>query len=277
MRTSTIGRVSAATGSAAAPTLTWRRYRDLVVVNAVRSLKVRYRGSILGIFWSLSNPLIMTVVYTLIFGSAFRRYYNNSLLDYVIACFTGLAFLSFFSSGTSMALPSIVTNGSLLNKIALPPSIFPISMVAAATFQLCVGVLPLLAVLAIVISHNPLNAVALLVPAAALVLMSLGFACAVAPIYVRFRDTSNLYELVVFVLWMTTPIFYPSELVPASVRGYLAFNPLAIIVESARQIVLSGSRPSIHLMGGALLTGAIVFAIGLSIYAVLRRNLMDLV
>jgi lipopolysaccharide transport system permease protein len=277
MRSSTIGSISVASRSATAPTVTWRRYRDLVVVNAVRSLKVRYRGSILGVFWSLSNPLIMTMVYTLIFGSAFRKYYDDSIIDYILAVFTGLAFLNFFSGASSMALRSIVTNGTLMNKIALPPSIFPVSMVAAETFQLCAGVLPLLAIVALLISHDPLNAVALLVPAVALVLMSLGFALASSAIYVHFRDTSYLYELVVFVLWITTPIFYPSALVPETVRGYLAFNPLAVIVESARQIALSGARPSFHLMGGALLTGAIVFAVGLGVYVALRRNFMDLV
>jgi lipopolysaccharide transport system permease protein len=220
------------------PTIRWQRYRDLVLVNAVRSLKVRYRGSILGVFWSLSSPLLMTVVYTIVFGSAFRRYYNNSLTDYVLACFAGLALLNFFAASSSMALPSIVANGGLLNKVKLPPSIFPVATIVAATFQLCVGTLPLLAIVALVTSHQPLNAIAVVVPAVALVFMSLGFGLAASAIYVHFRDISYLYELVVFVLWITSPIFYPSALVPESVRGYLLYNPLAVIIESVRQIAL---------------------------------------
>jgi len=254
----------------------WMRYRDLVVINAFRSLKVRYRGSILGIYWSLSNPLLMTLVYTAIFGSAFSTYYG-SILNYVLACFAGLAFLNFFSGSTSMALPSIAGNGGLLNKLALPPSIFPVSTIAAATFQLFVGVFPLLAIMAIVTSHDPLNAVALLVPTLAIVLFALGFALAVSALYVYFRDLSYLYELIVFVLWITSPIFYPAALVPAGVRQYLAYNPLAAIIECVRQIVLSGMRPSFHLMGVALLAASIVLAIGASIYASLRKGFMDLI
>src|ERR1700682_1828396 len=87
--------------------VTWRRYRDLVFVNAVRTLKVRYRGSILGIYWSLSNPLLMTAVYTVIFGATFKSYYDNSVVNYVLACFTGLAFLNYFAGATSMALSTI--------------------------------------------------------------------------------------------------------------------------------------------------------------------------
>jgi lipopolysaccharide transport system permease protein len=260
-----------------ARTIAWRRYVDLVFVNAVRTLKVRYRGSILGIFWSLSSPLLMTGVYTLIFGSAFQRYYDNSLGEYILACFAGLAFLNFFATSSSTALGTIVGNGGLLNKVKLPASIFPVAAIAAGTFQLCTGTLPLLAIVAVVTSHQPLNAIALLVPAAGLVLMSLGFGLAAAAVYVHFRDISYLYELVVFILWITSPIFYPAALVPASVRGYLIYNPLAVIIESVRQIALSGSRPSFHLMAGALLSGLVVFIIGSLVYKALRRNFMDLI
>jgi lipopolysaccharide transport system permease protein len=257
--------------------LTWRRYRDLVVVNAVRSLKVRYRGSILGIYWSLSNPLLMTAVYTAIFGATFSAYYDHSVVNYVLACFTGLAFLNFFSGASSMALPTIVANSGLLNKLALPPSIFPVAIVAAATFQLAIGVLPLLIVVTLVISHNPLNAIALIVPGAALLMLTLGFSFAASALYVYFRDLPYLYELITFVLWITSPIFYPAAVVPAAVRRYLVYNPLAAIIESTRQIVLSGARPSLHLMAAALLAGFIAFIAGGAIYVSLRRRFMDLI
>jgi ABC-type polysaccharide/polyol phosphate export permease len=269
--------ISVAAESSGVPAITWRRYRDLVVVSAVRSLKVRYRGSILGIFWSLSNPLLMTSVYTLIFGSAFKSYYSNSLTNYILACFTGLAFVTFFSSASAMALTTIVNNGGLLNKISLPPSIFPVSQVAAATFQLATGTLPLLAIVALVVSHNPLNAVAVIVPATGLVLLSLGFGLAASAIYVYFRDIVYMWDLIVFVMWITTPIFYPAEVVPVAVRQYLAINPLTAIIGSARQIVLSGERPAFHLMGAALLSGVVIFVLGLSVFAALRRNFMDLI
>jgi lipopolysaccharide transport system permease protein len=257
--------------------VTWQRYRDLVIVNAVRSLKVRYRGSILGIYWSLSNPLMMTAVYTLIFGSAFSAYYDHSIVNYVLACFTGLAFLNFFSGASSMALTTVVQNGGLLNKIALPPSVFPVATVAASTFQLCVGVLPLLAIVALATSHNPLNAIALAVPAASLVLLTLGFALAASALYVYFRDLPYLYELIVFIVWITSPIFYPAAVVPAAVRRYLVYNPLTAIIESARQIVLTGTKPSLHLMAAALLAGVVAFAVGGTLYFSVRRSFMDLV
>ena len=72
------------------------RYLDLVRILSSRTLKTRYRGSILGVYWSLSNPLLMTGIYSAIFGTAFSAYYGHSVLRYVLATFTGLAVLNIF-------------------------------------------------------------------------------------------------------------------------------------------------------------------------------------
>ena len=266
----------AATGPAAR-SIAWRRYADLVAVNAVRSLKVRYRGSILGVYWSLSSPLLMTLVYTAVFGTAFASYYKGSIVQYMLACFTGLAALNYFSGGTAMALPTIVGNGGLLNKLALPPSIFPLATIAANTFQFLVGVVPVLLIVTVAVSHSAVHALALLVPLTGLVLLTIGFALAVSALFVYFRDLPYLYELVVFLLWITSPIFYPAALVPAAARPYLAFNPLAMIIESIRQLALTTDRPSLRLMGSALLAGMLTFVVGVAVYRSLRRGFMDLI
>jgi lipopolysaccharide transport system permease protein len=89
------------------------RYWELIYVLVSRNLKGRYRGSFLGVYWSLLNPLMMTGLYTAIFGATFASYYNNSLMNYVLAAFTGLIIINFFSAATSQALTSIVNNGFL--------------------------------------------------------------------------------------------------------------------------------------------------------------------
>ena len=131
-----------------------QRYWELLYVLAEREIKVRYRGSFLGVYWSLFNPLIMTSLYTAIFGAAFSKYYHNSVLQYILAAFTGLVVIHFFQGSTSQALSSVVGNGSLLNKVKLPVTVFPLSTIFANTFQLLVGVLPLLCILTIVISSH---------------------------------------------------------------------------------------------------------------------------
>jgi ABC-type polysaccharide/polyol phosphate export permease len=241
--------------------LNLRRYRDLVKVLAERSLKVRYRGSALGVYWSLLNPLFMTGVYTTVFGSAFSSYYGHSLVNYILACFVGLIALNFFSQTTTQALSSIVGNGGLLNKLEMPPSVFPISLVAANLFQFTVGALPLLVIVTALRTHSILNVVLLLVPTFSLLF---------------FRDLPYMYELVVFVLWLTSPIFYPLSFVPITVRPYLAFNPLAEIIDSFRAIAFVPGLSNLHTLAYGMTGGIIALVIGAGVFLMLRSNFLDL-
>jgi len=253
-----------------------RRYVDLLRIIAARTLQTRYRGSVLGVFWSLSNPLLMTAVYTLIFGAAFASYYDGSILRYVFATFVGLGVLQVFSGTTSQALTSIVANGALLNKVRLPYSIFPLSTVAANFFQFSVGTFPLLAIVTLIESRNPINLLALLIPVLGLVMVVTGFSLLTSSLYVYFRDAPFLYEMAVFVIWMTSPIFYPSALVPARVHPYLALNPIVSIVSSIRQIVLSRDWPDLHLMGASLLSGCACLLVGSLAFVFMKRDFMDM-
>lgn len=253
-----------------------QRYWELLHVLVERNLKVRYRGSFLGVYWSLLNPLIMTGVYTAIFGAAFASYYNNSITNYILAAFTGLVVINFFSASTSQALASVVANGSLLNKIRLPVSIFPVSMIAANIFQFIVGTLPLLAGVALFTSKNLINALALLFPLIALIFVCLGIGFLVSALYVFFRDLPYFYELVVFLLWISSPVFYPAGIVAPQIRPFLSINPLSPIIESIRQITLSGDFPDLSLMSSSLLSGTIILVLGWSFFHVWRNQFMDL-
>jgi ABC-type polysaccharide/polyol phosphate export permease len=252
------------------------RFSELLAVLVRRNLKGRYRGSLLGVYWSLLNPIIMTCLYTAIFGAKFSEYYGNSLPNYVLAAFTGLVVINFFSAATSQALVSVVGNGSLLNKIALPVSVFPLAMIAANVFQFAVGALPLLAIVTLVTSHSLLNVLALLLPILALLLVSTGIGLLVSGLFVFFRDLPYFYELMVFVLWMSSPVFYPADIVPPAVRPFLALNPLSPIIESLRQIVLSGSTPNLVLAWEALLRGVIIVSLGWFCFRWWRSQFMDL-
>lgn len=253
-----------------------RRYWELLHVLVARNLKVRYRGSLLGVYWSLLNPLLMTGLYAAIFGTTFASYYGNSIINYVLAAFTGLVVINFFSASTSQALSSVVSNGAILNKIRLPVSVFPVSMIAANVFQMAVGVLPLLAIATLVTSKSILNVLALLLPMLALVLVCTGVGFLVSALYVFFRDLPYFYELVVFVLWISSPVFYPAAIVPPVVKPFLELNPLSPIIESIRQIALSGAVADISLIWGALLSGVLILTMGWVCFHWWRSQFMDL-
>ena len=251
-------------------------YRELLMVLIRRSLKRRYRGSFLGIYWSLLNPLAMTGLYTAIFGSVFAKYYGNSNLKYVLAAFTGLVVVNFFSAATVMALNSVVENGAMVNKIRLPLAIFPLAAIGANVFQLLVGTFPLLIIVTLITSHSLVNTLALFFPLVGLVLLCTGVGLLMSGLFVFFRDLPYFYELLTFALFMSSPTFYPPDIVPPVVRKFLVFNPLVPIIESIRQISLSGNFPDLTLITHSLASGVILMALGIVVFSRWRSQFMDL-
>lgn len=256
--------------------LSSKRYWELLVILVERNLKARYRGSLLGVYWSLLNPLLMTGIYTAVFGGVFVKYYDDSIVNYILAAFTGLAIMHFFAGSTSQALRSVISNSSLLNKIALPVSIFPVSIVAANIFQFVVGSLPLLAIMAMFTSHSLINPLALLLPLSSLIIVCTGTSFLLATLFVFFRDLPYFYQLLIYALRIATPVFYPTQIVPPRVRYILELNPLASIIESVRQITLSGDMPDWGLAVTSLLSGMVILIIGWLCFQLLRDRFMDL-
>ena len=252
-----------------------RRYVEVLSVLTERHIKARYRGSSLGVFWSLLNPLIMTGVYTAVFGHTFAKYYDNSTIDYLLAVFIGLVVMNFFAMSTVQALLSVVSNGSLINKIRLPISVYPMSFMAASCFQLLVGAAPLLLLIAALTSRNVANVLLLLVPLTALILVSLGAALAASLLYVFYRDIPHLYELLVFVFWVATPVFYPLAIVPSRFRPFIEWNPLSQIIESIRSLALLNRVPSAIDLLVPLGLGIVVASLGWVAFRASSRHFMD--
>ena len=254
-----------------------RRYWELIEILVERNLKVRYRGSLLGIYWSLLSPLLMTGLYTAIFGTTFASYYDNSIINYLLAAFTGLITINFFSASTIQALKSLVDNGKLLNKIKLPFSIFPLSMVAANVFQFMVGSFPLLILVTLFKVGLSLRIFAILIPFCSLILVCAGIGLLVSTLYIFFRDLPYFYELVVFVLWISSPVFYPSEIVPDPVKPFLVLNPLSPIIEGFRQISLTSEPINLIILVQGFLSGLVVLTIGWLVFRRFRHQFIDLI
>ena len=254
-----------------------RRILELIRITAVRTLKVRYRGTALGVLWSFANPLLMTAVYTAIFGTAFSRYYDGSVVRYVLSAFIGLVVVTFFLNSTSEALGSVVANGTLLNKISVPPLIFPVSAVVANVFQQAVTTFPIVLVMSIIVTRDPVRVALVPVVLAAVVLLIAGFSLALSALFVFFRDLPHLWSIVGFILWLTSPMFYPIAVVPESLRAYYALNPIGQTITALREVSIQ--RGPLHLgsIEVAIVAGIVSAALGTAIFRVMRRDFMDLV
>jgi len=251
------------------------RLPDVVGVLFSQYLKLRYRGSVLGILWSALSPLAMAVVYAAVFGQTFARYYDDSPVLYGAAVYTGLALIGFFIAATSECTTVIVQNGGLLNKVRIPFEAFPLATVSSHAFQLLAGSVPLLVALALVMNHDVLHIVLLVVPFAALLMLTAGVGLLVSAIGVFFRDTPHLYELATFLLWVTSPVFYPAAIVPHRLASILVFNPLYTILQTARGLVLSRDLPPSWMFALAVGEGALALALGVAAFAAMRKRFMD--
>jgi ABC-2 type transport system permease protein/lipopolysaccharide transport system permease protein len=255
-----------------------QRYWQLLSVLVPQNLNTRYRGSFLGVYWSLLNPLIMTGLYTAIFGKNFvENDFFDSIPDYALTVFTGLLVINFYNSSTSQALTSIVTNGDLLNKMRLPLPVFPLSMIASNIFQFLVGSLPFLVIITIINSHNLGNIFLLLLPFLSLVLVCTGIGFFVSALFVFFRDLGYFYEIVCFIMWITSPVFYPAEMVEEGVvKSFLSINPLTPIMESLRDISLQGTVPDLSYTIRGFLGGLILLMLGWLFFRKLQSSFLDL-
>jgi lipopolysaccharide transport system permease protein len=254
----------------------FRRLLELIQMSARRQLKARYRGTSLGVLWSFANPLLMTALYTVIFGTAFSSYYGGSTSQYVFSAFIGVVVVTVFSQSTAEALASVVGNGGLLNKIELDPEIFPVAAIVANVSQQVVTTFPIIIVLATVLTHDPVRLLLVPLVLAALVAMCTGFGLALSALYVFFRDLAYLWGVFAFVIWMTCPVFYPAALVPAAVRPWLAMNPVGMGISALREVTLGRGPLDYGIVAGFIAAGMIVAVLGHAIFRALRPGFMDL-
>jgi homopolymeric O-antigen transport system permease protein len=252
------------------------RVAELVRISSFRSLKVRYRGSALGSLWSLTHPVMLTLVYTAIFGTAFSRYYGGSVTRYVVSTFVGLAVTMFFMNATGEALSSVVANGSLLNKIPVPPVVFPLAGVAANVFQQAITAFPILVVLSVVLAHDVVRLLLLPVVVLSIMMLTTGFGLALAALYVFFRDLPYLWQIVGFVLWLTSPLFYPAEVATPAIRRWFDLNPIAQDMGALREVVFGTGPVQFHFIWLGFVVGAVALVAGAAFFRIAEPEFMDL-
>lgn len=212
-----------------------------------KELRVRYRGSVLGLGWSYVKPAVQFVVYFVALGLLLRQ---DAIGDYAVYLFGGLVVVTTFSEAVSNATRSVVGNADLVKKIYLPRELFPVASLAVAGVHL-VPQLIVLGLGALAAGWRP-DAVGLLALLAALVLttlLSLGIGLLLAAVNVLFRDVENLVDLALMVVVWASPVLYPWQRVQEVAGGHqilLALyqaNPLTVAVELVHRGTWAGASP----------------------------------
>ena len=182
-------------------------YRELLSLLVKRELKARYKDSTLGFFWSLLRPLAQLFIYYIALGKFLGA--ERSIPDYAIFVFTGLTAWQLFSEIVGSGTGSIVANGGLVKKIYLPREVFPLSVVGSALFNFCIQIV-ILVLATVAIGSPPAGTRLLYFPlgAAVLLIYGMAFAFLLCALNVYLRDIQYLVEIVLMVLFWTTPTVY---------------------------------------------------------------------
>jgi lipopolysaccharide transport system permease protein len=217
----------------------WLRSRDLLRELIIRDIKLRYRGSLLGVLWTLLNPLAELLVLLFVFGVVLQVKVEN----FAAYLFTGLLVYGWFQTSVNFATMAIVGNRELVRRPGVPILILPV-VTAASNLAHFILSLPILFGL-LLTSHIPMTAALLMLPVLMLIefVLILGFAYPVATVNVWFRDTQHVLRIALQLLFYLTPIFYETATVPASLQWVFRVNPLAHLVDAYRAVLLQGRLP----------------------------------
>ncbi|HEX5069601.1 MAG TPA: ABC transporter permease [Vicinamibacterales bacterium] len=220
-------------------TFEWAQTRDLLRELIARDIKLRYRGSLLGILWTLLNPLAELLVLYFVFGTVLQV----TIPNFPAYLFTGLLVYGWFQTSLNFATGAVVANRELVRRPGVPVLILPVVTVASNLVHFVLS-LPILIGL-LLVTHVPLTAVALLLPGLIAIefVLILGFAYPVATVNVWFRDTSHVLRIALQLLFYMTPIFYETSTVPANLQWWYRVNPLTHLVGAYRAILMRGELP----------------------------------
>ena len=248
-------------------------YRELIRNLVVRDLKVRYRNSVLGIVWSWANPLLMMLVFTVVFNFLFIR---SDLEHYHVFLLSALLPWQFFSQSVTEATNSIVGNAHLIKKVYFPREVLPISILLSNLVNFVIA-LPVFFGLALV-SGARITPWAFLLPIPVFVQMAfaLGMCLILATLNVFYRDTRIILSVLMQAWFFLTPVFYPITQIgqEKTILGITfdaqlwlrRLNPMASVIASYRDLLYRGTYTGLDFLLRTAVTSLIVLALGYAVF-----------
>ena len=246
------------------------RYRQLIVALTARDLKARYRGSILGFFWSLANPLLLLGVYTLVFTIFFPQ---QVVRNYPLFLFAGILPWTFFSAAVLESTNSISGNAGLIKKVMFPAEALPLVVVFShlVHFALALPILFAAMIVYAALGLATIPATALLVPFLMILqtIFVAGVVMCVASASVLLRDLRDIIANLIQLGFFITPIIYLIDNIPSRLlRAVLRLNPMTPFVVSYQDVLFFGHLPG---LADTMLMIAYAFASMLAGFVVFDR------
>ena len=255
------------------------RNRVLITQMAKREVLGRYRGSIMGLGWSFFNPLLMLSVYTFFFSFVFKSRWGNvqdaGHADFAIILFVGLIIHGLFAECINRAPALISGNVNYVKKVVFPLEVFPWVAMGSALFHAGISVVVLLALQLIIVGNLQWTVIFFPLVILPLILVTLGFAWFLAATGVYVRDIGQTTGLVTSVMLFVSPVFYPIATLPHKMQLLVMLNPLTLIIEESRKVLLFGKMPNWGALGIYLLVSMAIAWIGFCWFQKTRKWFAD--
>jgi len=255
------------------------RRLDLIISLTKRELMARYRGSVLGLLWTLVTPMVMIAIFTIIFAGIFKAKFgtSSSQWDYALYLFCGLLPWNAFQESVQLSSGTIVARANLLKRVVFPLETLPVSLSLAAVVNQLFGTL-VLVVAAAVLRHE-IHATIIFLPLILIpqIIATFGAAWLVAALGVFVRDIVQRVALVLMAWMYLTPIIYPESLVPENYRRAINLNPFTPLVRNYRRVILDGLSPDWQGLAYFLAFALVLFLFGYWWFARSRKNFADVI
>lgn len=244
------------------------KYRYLIWELIMRDIKKKYRRSILGVFWSLLNPLFVMLITAMIFSHLFRFDIEN----YPLYLLCGQIIFTFYNESTRFAMLSIIENGILLKKVYILKYLFPASRVLSSCVNLLFTLPALFFIMIFTGAKFSLITFTFIIPIFFMLIFCLGVGLILSTLAVYFRDMVHLYGVFLSLLSYATPIFYPDSIVPEEYSIILKINPLYFFLKAFRQPVCEGIMPEADLMMTCIAISIVTLFIGWRLFKKYQNN-----
>ncbi|MCQ4690843.1 ABC transporter permease [Clostridium sp. SL.3.18] len=240
----------------------FKKFRPLLYELVARDVKIKYRKSVLGVLWTLLNPLLMMLILSIVFSNLFRFDVENYSL-YLLA---GQILFNFFNESTTGAMTAILGNSALIKKVYIPKYLFVVSRIASSSINILSSFCALILVMLFTRTELHFSMFLVVIPLAYLIIFSLGVGLILAAITVKFRDVMHLYTVFLTGLMYLTPIIYPISMLPEWVKKIVNLNPLTGILNIFRNVVIYNTIPTVGEFIISLVVVCLTLVLGLWVF-----------
>ncbi|MFS0555796.1 ABC transporter permease [Brevibacillus sp. 179-C9.3 HS] len=246
-------------------------YRQMLRSLVLTDLRTRYKGSILGFFWTFLNPLLMLLVYSILFKYVMKM----NLENYTAFLFIGLLPWFLFNQSIQSSAGVIIRNAGLVKKIYFPKEILPISVIIGGLINYLFSFIILVPLL--LISNIQLSWIVLWFPVILLVtlIFSLALSLLISSLNVYFRDLEHIMGIILMAWFYMTPVIYPEDMIPNDLKTAFSYNPMKVIVQSYQDIFYYNQVPNLLGLAVVGIISLLIMIIGFYVFFKLSKNFAE--